>query len=67
MVTAISEKKARLLGAKEAPKFTFAKLKFMGYNLDFSIEKAKAELGYLPRYSFSDGMNETMAYYKRNP
>jgi 2-alkyl-3-oxoalkanoate reductase len=67
VVTAISEKKARLLGAKEAPKFTFAKLKFMGFNLDFSIEKAKIELGYLPRYSFSDGMHETMAYYKQNP
>jgi len=65
-VTWISEKKARLLAAKEAPKFTFAKLKFMGYNLDFSIEKAKLELGYLPRYSFNEGMHETMAYYKQN-
>jgi 2-alkyl-3-oxoalkanoate reductase len=66
LVTAISEKKARWSGAKEAPKFTFAKLKFMGYNLDFSIEKAKRELGYLPRYSFNEGMYETMAYYKQN-
>jgi 2-alkyl-3-oxoalkanoate reductase len=66
IATALSEKKARLLGAKEAPKLTFAKLKFMGYNLDFSIEKAKRELGYLPRSSFSDGMRETMAYYKQN-
>jgi nucleoside-diphosphate-sugar epimerase len=66
MVTWISEKKARLFGAKEAPKFTFAKLKFMGYNLDFSIEKVKLELGYLPRYSFSEGMYETLAYYKQN-
>jgi 2-alkyl-3-oxoalkanoate reductase len=66
-VTWISEKKARLLGAKEAPKFTFAKLKFMGYNLDFSIEKAKHELGYLPSSSFDDGMSQTMAYYQQNP
>ena len=64
VVTWISEKKARVTGAKEAPKFTFAKLKFMGYSLDFSIEKAKRELGYQPRYSFKDGMYETMAYYK---
>jgi nucleoside-diphosphate-sugar epimerase len=66
LVTWFSEKRARRAGAKEAPKFTFAKLKFMGYNLDFSIEKAKRELGYLPRYSFKDGMYETMAYYKQN-
>jgi nucleoside-diphosphate-sugar epimerase len=66
IVTWISEKKARLGGAKEAPKFTFAKLKFMGFNLDFSIEKAHRELGYLPRVSFHDGMGETMAYYKKN-
>jgi 2-alkyl-3-oxoalkanoate reductase len=65
-VTWISEKKARLLGAKEAPKFTFAKLKFMGYNLDFSIEKAKHDLGYLPTFTFNEGMNQTMAYYKQN-
>jgi 2-alkyl-3-oxoalkanoate reductase len=65
-VTWISEKKARLAGAKEAPKFTFAKLKFMGYNLDFCIEKAKRELGYLPRFTFTEGMGETMAYYKGN-
>jgi nucleoside-diphosphate-sugar epimerase len=66
IVTWIAEKKARLKGAKEAPKFTFAKLKFMGYNLDFSIEKAKRELGYLPQTSFKDGMAQTLAYYKQN-
>jgi nucleoside-diphosphate-sugar epimerase len=65
-VTWISEKKARMAGATVAPKFTFAKLKFMGYNLDFSIEKAKQELGYAPRHSFENGMAETMAYYKQN-
>ena len=35
-------------------------------NLDFSIEKAKRELGYLPRYTFQEGMYETMAYYQQN-
>jgi nucleoside-diphosphate-sugar epimerase len=65
-VTWFSEKMARLRGAKQAPKFTFAKLKFMGYNLEFSIEKARTELGYQPRVSFHDGMGETMAYYKKH-
>jgi 2-alkyl-3-oxoalkanoate reductase len=59
-----SESVARLRGAKEAPLFTQARLKFLGLNLDFSIEKAKRELGYRPRYSFEQAIAETMAYYK---
>ena len=62
-----SESWARLRGAKEAPLFTKARLKFLGLNLDFSIDKAKRELGYQPRTSFDDGMYETMAYYKKQP
>ncbi len=56
---------AKVRGAKEAPLFTKARLKFMGLNLDFSIEKAKRELGYQPRTSFDDAMYETMAWYKK--
>ena len=63
-LTWCSESWARLRGAKEAPLFTRARLKFLGLNLDFSIEKAKRELGYQPRTSFDDAMYETMAYYK---
>jgi nucleoside-diphosphate-sugar epimerase len=61
-----SETWARLRGAKEAPLFTRARLKFLGLNLDFSIEKAKRELGYRPRYTFEEAIAETMAYYKGN-
>ena len=43
-----------------------ARLKFLGLNLDFSIEKAKRELGYQPRYTFDQAMAETMAWYKQN-
>jgi nucleoside-diphosphate-sugar epimerase len=60
------EKMARLKGAKEAPKLTQARLKFLGLNLDFSIEKAKRELGYRPRIGFERAMQETMAWYKQN-
>jgi nucleoside-diphosphate-sugar epimerase len=60
-----SEGWAKLRGAKEAPLFTRARLKFLGLNLDFSIEKAKRELGYQPRTNFEDAMYETMAYYKK--
>jgi nucleoside-diphosphate-sugar epimerase len=65
LVTWCSEALARLRGAKEAPPFNFTRLKFMGLNLDFSIEKAKRELGYSPRISFAEGMAETLAWYKK--
>jgi nucleoside-diphosphate-sugar epimerase len=38
----------------------------MGLNLDFSIEKARRELGYQPRYRFDEGLRETVAWYKQN-
>jgi 2-alkyl-3-oxoalkanoate reductase len=65
-VTWGSEALAHARGAKEAPLFNFTRLKFMGLNLDFSIDKAKRELGYQPRVSFADGMAETMAWYAGN-
>jgi nucleoside-diphosphate-sugar epimerase len=66
IVTWCSEKLARLRGAKEAPIFNFTRLKFLGMNLDFSIEKVRRELGYRPQYSFDDAMVETMDWYKKH-
>src|SRR5262249_20145693 len=66
IMAASMEKSARKKGATKAPKLTQARLKFLGLNLDFSIEKAKRELGYRPRYSFDEGMRQTMAWYKEN-
>jgi nucleoside-diphosphate-sugar epimerase len=57
---------ARRRGATEAPALTRAGLKFMGLSLDFSIDKAKRELGYQPRVGFDQGMAETMAWYRAN-
>jgi len=51
---------ARLVKAKKAPLLTKAKLKFLGLNLDFSIEKAKSLLGYQPRVGFDEGMRRTV-------
>jgi nucleoside-diphosphate-sugar epimerase len=55
----------RGIGAKAVPPLTQGRLKFLGLNLDFSIEKAKRELGYRPRVSFDEGMRETTEWYKR--
>jgi nucleoside-diphosphate-sugar epimerase len=65
VVTWCSEAQARWRGATEAPAFNFTRLKFMGFNLDFSIDKAKRELGYQPRLNFDDAMAATMAWYKQ--
>jgi nucleoside-diphosphate-sugar epimerase len=64
LLCSLTEGMARLRGAKEAPLLTQAKLKFLGMNLDFSIEKAKRVLGYRPRVGFERGMQETMAWYR---
>src|SRR5262249_45368365 len=64
LVTWFCEKFARLRGAKQAPYFNFTRFKFMAMNLDFSIDKARGELGYNPRVSFKDGMAETMNWYR---
>ena len=60
------EKRARRRGDQTAPRLTQARLKFLGLNLDFSIDKAKRELGYLPRVDFDQGMKQTMAWYAQN-
>jgi 2-alkyl-3-oxoalkanoate reductase len=58
------ERNARKSGATVAPRLTQARLKFLGLNLDFSIDKARRELGYRPNVSFERGMEQTVAYYK---
>jgi nucleoside-diphosphate-sugar epimerase len=57
------ERQARRNGATRAPRLTQARLKFLGLNLDYSIDKAKRELGYRPRFSFDEGIKETIAWY----
>jgi 2-alkyl-3-oxoalkanoate reductase len=59
------ERRARRSGAKEAPRLTQARIKFLGLNLDFSIEKAKRDLGYQPKFSFEEGMKETIAWQRK--
>lgn len=60
------ERRARKKNSPKAPRLTQGRLKFLGLNLDFSIEKAKRELGYRPRWNFDEGMRETVAWYRQN-
>ncbi|MEY4614129.1 MAG: hypothetical protein RL179_2102 [Planctomycetota bacterium] len=66
LIASSMEKKALKNGAKQAPKVTRANIKFLGLNLDFSIEKAKRILGYAPIKTFDEGIAETLNWYKNN-
>ena len=48
------------------PRLTMATLKFAGLNLDFSIAKARAVLGYSPKVGFDEGMAAAIRWMKEN-
>jgi nucleoside-diphosphate-sugar epimerase len=60
----LMERTWRLLGKNEAPLLSNARIKFLGLNLDFCIDKARRELGYDPRFVFPDAMRETIQWFK---
>lgn len=64
LASRIMEWRARRRRAKQPPRLTQATVKFLGLNLEFSIEKAKRELGYCPRVGFDEGMKQTLEWYK---
>jgi nucleoside-diphosphate-sugar epimerase len=66
IIARILEGRARRIGKKEAPRVTQARVKLLGLDLDFSIEKAKRELGYAPSVGFDRGMKETLEWFKQN-
>jgi nucleoside-diphosphate-sugar epimerase len=55
---------AKLRGAKNTPLINKARFKFLGLNLDYSIEKARRILGYEPPYSFEVAIELAMADYR---
>lgn len=60
------EGRARRRKSAKPPRVTQARIKFLGLNLDFSIEKARRELGYQPRIGFDEGMKQTLAWYRQH-
>ncbi len=68
-VTWCAEKLAKLRGAKKAPLFNFPRLKFIGYSLDFSIQKAMDDLpsGYRPRVNFRGGHRRNDGLVQEKP
>jgi nucleoside-diphosphate-sugar epimerase len=57
-----SEYLARLLRVKSAPLMNISRLRFLYYNQYYSIDKARRELGYAPRFSYREGLPPTIAW-----
>lgn len=56
----------KLLGKKQAPILSQARIKFLGLNLDFSTQKAQQDLNYYPELSFQQAMTETIDWFRQN-
>lgn len=54
----------KLLGKKQAPLLSSARIKFLGLNLDFCIDKIRRELGYQPRVEFAEGIGQTIDWFR---
>lgn len=57
----VVEKIARARGRKTAPIINKARFKFLGLNLDYSIEKARRVLGYEPPFTWQQGLQRAVA------
>lgn len=60
----VLERTWKLLGKTEAPLLSNARIKFLGLNLDYCIDKARRELGYDPQVDYRDAMRETIDWFR---
>ena len=56
LLAGLMERLWKLLGRQEAPLLNSARIKFLGLNLDYSIDKAERVLGYRAEADFRDAM-----------
>jgi nucleoside-diphosphate-sugar epimerase len=60
------ERLARARKAKEAPRLTVGRMRFLYYNQHYSGDKARRELGYTPQFTYREGIPPTLAWYRVN-
>jgi nucleoside-diphosphate-sugar epimerase len=58
-----SEYLGHLLRVKRAPLMNISRLRFLYYNQNYSIARARRELGYAPRFTYREGLPPTMAWF----
>ena len=59
------ERRAKRRGATEPPLVNKARYKFLGLNLDYSIDKARTILGYEPPFTTDQGLAAAMAEHAK--
>ncbi len=59
-IAVLMERNARRRKSPVPPLVNKARYKFLGLNLDYSIEKARRVLGYQPRFTTAEGLAEAM-------
>lgn len=64
LLSTVVEGIAKARRAKNPPIINKARYKFLGLNLDFSIEKARKVLGYRPTYSFDEAIERAMVEHR---
>ena len=64
LLATVVEGIAKARGAKNPPIINKARYKFLGLNLDYSIEKARRILGYRPPYSFDEAIERAMVEHR---
>jgi nucleoside-diphosphate-sugar epimerase len=61
LLAVLLERRARRRGATEPPLINKARYKFLGLNLDFSIDRARQVLGYDPPFTTEQGLEASLA------
>jgi nucleoside-diphosphate-sugar epimerase len=57
---------ARARRAKEAPRLSRGRMRFLYYDQHYSGEKAQRELGYRPQFTYREGLPPTLAWYREH-
>jgi nucleoside-diphosphate-sugar epimerase len=55
---------ARLTRARQAPRLNRARMKFLYFNQHYSIEKARRELDFAPRFTDREGLPPTLDWFR---
>jgi 2-alkyl-3-oxoalkanoate reductase len=61
-----SEFFGHLLHVRQPPLMNISRLRFLYYNQFYSIEKARRELGYSPRFTYREGLPLTMEWSRQS-
>jgi nucleoside-diphosphate-sugar epimerase len=64
-ITYALESLARVRRAEAAPRLTRGRMKFLYYNQFFSIDRARRELGFAPRFTYREGLPIALAWVRK--